>query len=658
MTKAPVLMGITYGGRLKLLVGIVALLVALLLAALLVLVQRSADARDAALARKQHSFQVVLLTHDVDGALAQAEAALGRFVIDGDRRTGTAYYDAWRRAGRLLDQLDALIRSDPRQAERMRRLHALYRVRGGELALPATRANYQQGWPALSLFARAGRSDTLPQISRTLRDVAAAEVTLLDVRSNVAARSTSRANELAGLLSIVGGLLAVSVIALGWLVVSAFAGRRVAREMAEEEADRSAMLERAVAERTAALREANQKLIEEAHTREEAERRLRQVQKMDAVGQLTGGIAHDFNNMLAVVLGGLEMARRRVDEQAREATRHIDSAMEGATRAAALTRRLLSFARSEPLVPAAVNPGQLLRGMSDLIDRTIGERIEVRILSAADVWPVWIDAYALENAILNLAVNARDAMDGAGRLEMSATNVRLADGEIGALPAGDYIRLSVGDSGTGMDRETMERVFEPFFTTKPVGQGTGLGLSQILGFARQSNGDVAIASTPGVGTTVSIYLPRHAGAAATAKGDRGRPVALHPEPAFAGTILVVEDDARVRAATGEALRELGYEHVLCGSGTEALVQIESGRPFALLMTDVVMPNMTGPELVRTVRAHRPQLGVLFVTGYVGEAGEAETFKGAAVLRKPFTLRALSDALNAVAQKDGVATQAA
>jgi signal transduction histidine kinase/ActR/RegA family two-component response regulator len=653
-----VLAGRSPNRRLKWLVGIVALVAALLLATLLVLVQRSYEARDAALARKQHSFEVVLLAHDVEGALARAEAALGRFVIDGDRRTGTAYYDAWRQAGRLLDQLEGLIRADPRQAERMRQLHALYRTRGEELALPATRANYRQGWPALSLFARAGRSETLPQISRTLREVAAAEVALLDVRSNAAAASTSRANVFAALLSIVGGLLALSVIALGWLVVSAFAERRIARESAEQEADRAAKLERAVAERTAALSEANHRLVEEARTREEAERKLRQVQKMDAIGQLTGGIAHDFNNMLAVVLGGLEMARRRVDEQAREATRHIDSAMEGATRAAALTRRLLSFARSEPLVPSAVNPGQLLRGMSDLIDRTIGERIEVRILSAADVWPVWIDGYALENAILNLAVNARDAMDGAGRLEMSATNVQLQAEEVGTLAAGDYIRISVSDSGSGMDRATMERVFEPFFTTKPVGQGTGLGLSQILGFARQSRGDVAIASTPGEGTTVSIYLPRHAGDMALPREESGRQVPARPVAAFTGTILVVEDDARVRVATGEALQELGYDHVLCGSGAEALQLIDTDRDFALLMTDVVMPNMTGPELVRAVRTHRPQLGVLFVTGYAGEAGEAETFKNADVLRKPFTLRGLSDALATLARRDGTASNRA
>ncbi|WP_420142274.1 ATP-binding protein [Sphingomonas sp.] len=644
--------------RAKLLVATVALVATILVAVLLVLVQRSNAERDAALARKQHSFSVVLLAHDADGALARAEAALGRFVIDADRRTGTSYYDAWRQAGRLLDELDLLIRADPVQAQRMRLLHALYLKRGEELGLAATRANYRQGWPALSLFARAGQSDTLPRISRTLRAVAEAERALLDERSSVAAASTAHANNLATLLSVVGGLLALSVIALAWLVMSTLSEKRIAHEAAEIEADRAAALEHAVAERTAALSDANSRLIEEARTREAAESKLRQVQKMDAVGQLTGGIAHDFNNMLAVVLGGLEMAKRRVEEQAQEAGRHIDSAMEGATRAAALTRRLLTFARADPLLPAAVDPGRLLRDMSDLIDRTIGERIEVRILCAADVWPVWVDAYALENAILNLAVNARDAMEGVGRLEMSATNATLGADEVGTLPPGDYIRIAVSDNGSGMDRATLERVFEPFFTTKPVGQGTGLGLSQILGFTRQSRGDVAIASTVGQGTTVSVYLPRHIGAGERKPDPVPHPVAMQPLPAFGGTILVVEDDARVRIATGEALSELGYPHVLCGSAAEAIKRLQAGEQHALLMTDVVMPNMTGPELVRSVRISHPDMPVLFVTGYVGEAGEADTFKGAAVLRKPYTLRALADTLARLSHPDDPATHRA
>jgi signal transduction histidine kinase/ActR/RegA family two-component response regulator len=631
--------------RIKLLGGVVALAAALLLAALLTLVQQSNNQRDAALARKQHSYNIVLLTGQIDGAFGQSEAALGRYVINGDRDTGTLYYDQWRQAGYLLGNLEDLVHDDPAQKARADHLRALYIKRGTELAPPAQLASLKRGWNAISLFAIAGKSPTLRDIDTTLQAIADHENILLGKRSTFAANQVDRSNNYAYLLSVVGIMLALSVVALAWLATIALADRRVAREIADVETDRAQLLEQAVAERTAELRDANMRLIAEGHTRAEAEAKLRQLQKMEAVGQLTGGIAHDFNNMLAVVLGGLEMAKRRVEEQAREASRHIDSALEGANRAAALTRRLLSFARAEPLLPGAIDAGQLMRDMSDLLDRTIGERIEVRILSDADIWPIWVDAYQLENAILNLAVNARDAMNGEGALTMSATNVRLGDCEIGTLAGGDYVRIAVADNGMGMSAETLERVFEPFFTTKPVGQGTGLGLSQISGFARQSGGDVGIQSRLGDGTTVSIYLPRHAG---QVKAPVEQPAAAPAKraPVDTGTILVVEDDSRVRAATGTALEELGYSFILCGSGPEALAQLEERNDIGLIITDVVMPGMTGPELAQTVRARYPAIGLLFVTGYVGDAGQAENFAGSEVLRKPFTLRALAEALEA------------
>jgi len=633
--------------RVKLLSGVVALVAAFLLATLLTLVQQSNRERDAAIARKQHSYDIVVLTGQIAGAFGQSEAALGRYVINGDRDTGTIYYDQWRRVGSMVDDLGDLVHDDPVQSARLAHLRELYQKRGEELGPPAQLASLKKGWSAISLFAVAGKSPTLRDIGATLQAIADAENKVLGKRADFAADQTDRANRLARLLSLVGILLALSVIALGWLMISALAERRVARDIAEIETDRAQQLEQAVIERTAELRDANLRLIAEGQTRAEAEAKLRQLQKMEAVGQLTGGIAHDFNNMLAVVLGGLEMAKRRVEEQAQEATRHIDSALEGANRAAALTRRLLSFARAEPLLPGAIVPGRLLREMSDLLDRTIGERIEVIIESDPDVWPVWVDAYQLENAILNLAVNARDAMDGQGKLVMRTANATLADGEVGTLPAGDYVRISVSDNGTGMSPETLERVFEPFFTTKPAGQGTGLGLSQISGFARQSGGDVAIQSVLGEGTTVSIYLPRRQGE--VRKAERTPPPTAAPKAsADVGTILVVEDDPRVRAATGTALTELGYPAILCGSGPEAIGQLEERDDIGLVITDVVMPGMTGPELAGQIRASHPDVGLLFVTGYVGEAGEAESFKGSEVLRKPFTLRALSDALQSAA----------
>jgi len=617
-----------------------AIVASLLLAVLIFLVQSSIAARDAALTRTRHSYDVVLLTNEVAGSMARAEATLGRFVIDGDRRTGTKYYDEWRHASVALDRLGPLVSDDPVQVRRLQQLRALYGRRNHELGLAATRANFKQGWAALSLLNRAGKSDTLPKIDALLEAIATTERLRLDQRSTAVAAETERSNILSKLLSAVGALLALSVVALGWLVVSTLADRRVARETAQVEAERSTALERAVEARTAELSEANRQLTEAARVRDAVEARLRQVQKMDAIGQLTGGIAHDFNNMLAVVLGGLELARRRVEDQATEVGRHIDNAMEGATRAAALTRRLLSFARAEPLLPSAVDAGRLLIDLSNLIDRTIGERIEVRIERDAGLWAVWIDPYQLENAILNLAVNARDAMNGEGKLVMRATNVRLSDGEIGELPAGEYVRISVLDDGSGMDEATLERVFEPFFTTKPAGEGTGLGLSQILGFARQSKGDVDIQSTPGIGSDVSIYLPRHTGAVRT--DYKSETAVLRKVEPGDEMILVVEDDPRVRASTGAALTELGYRAILCESGEEALDMLGRRTDIGLVITDVVMPGMSGPELVTAIEARFPAVRILFVTGYVGETGDAETFAGHDVLRKPFTLHALAE----------------
>jgi CheY-like chemotaxis protein len=322
---------------------------------------------------------------------------------------------------------------------------------------------------------------------------------------------------------------------------------------------------------------------------------------------------------------------------------HLTNAMEGATRAAALTRRLLSFARSEPLLPERVDSSELVSGMSDLLDRTLGERIQVDVDLARDAWPTYVDPHQLENAIVNLAVNARDAMDGTGMMRISTANVTLEANQVGDVRAGEYVRISVTDTGCGMTPEVRERAFEPFFTTKPVGKGTGLGLSQIFGFAHQSGGEVGIESEVGKGTTVSIYLPRTESAPAA--------VRLHPavqrsesEAHVAGaSILLVEDDPRVRAATVDALEDLDYQPVACSSGAEAIKLFEE-RQFDLVISDVIMPEMTGPELIRYLKATHSDFAVLFVTGYVGE-GETDHLVGYELLRKPFTVGALANAVS-------------
>src|SRR4029078_12902057 len=319
---------------------------------------------------------------------------------------------------------------------------------------------------------------------------------------------SSEADRFTDYLSWLGMLVGVAAVFLGVVAVQALRQNAVARRQAESESERAGALENAVRERTQELWEANQALKAEAAERKAAEAQLRQVQKMEAVGQLTGGIAHDFNNMLAVVVGGIDLALRRLNGPRREAMMHLNNAMEGATRAAALTRRLLSFARSEPLLPERVDSAELIAGMSDLLDRTRGERIRVEVVLDSEAWPIYVDPHQLENAIVNLAVNARDAMEGEGLMRISTENVRLAGKQVGDIRPGDYLKISVTDTGCGMTREVLERAFEPFFTTKPVGKGTGLGLSQIFGFAHESGGEVGIESDPGRGTIVSIYLPR------------------------------------------------------------------------------------------------------------------------------------------------------
>jgi signal transduction histidine kinase/ActR/RegA family two-component response regulator len=623
----------------------VALLAAFLLIALVILVARSNSERDVALERERHSYDILVITRTLDASMARAEAALGRFVISGDKSTGTQYYDEWRRAGRQIDQLAIMTAQNPAQAGLVRELARLYEQRGKELADPAAHANFRQGWQALSMFNEAGKASSIPRIARILAQLASNERTVLGMRSIVAARAAEWSNFLAAMLSTLGAILGLGSIALGWMTVQALAHRRAARRAAMAEAERAETLEQAVAERTRELIVANERLREEAATRAMAEAQLHQVQKMEAVGQLTGGIAHDFNNMLAVVVGGLDLARRRLGHQAGEVARHIDNAMEGATRAAALTRRLLAFARAAPLLPEGVDPGQLITGMSDLMDRTLGERIEVRTEIPDRPWNVWVDRHQLENAILNLAVNARDAMDNEGRLMVSITNVVLDDHEIGECAAGDHVRIDVTDNGCGMTPEVLDRVFEPFFTTKPVGKGTGLGLSQLFGFARQSGGEVAIRSAPGEGTTVSLYLPRFVAVAGEEPQARDRTHQTRgdhaPRGAEGATVLVVEDDTRVRVSTVGALEELGYAPIPCASGEEAIELLTKRNDVRLVITDVVMPGMTGPQLVDRIAPRYPHIGILFVTGYVGEAGEAEQFAGYEVLRKPFTVSALA-----------------
>lgn len=401
-----------------------------------------------------------------------------------------------------------------------------------------------------------------------------------------------------------------------------------------------------------ALRDLNETLearVEQAISeRQQIEETLRQSQKMEAVGNLTGGIAHDFNNLLTIIMGNIDTAARRLDIDADpRAKRALENAQKGAERAASLTQRLLAFSRRQPLAPRAVDAGRLLAGMSDLLTRSISESIAIQVSSPPDLWIIEADPHQLENVILNLAVNARDAMPDGGGLTIEARNKRAVSGDALDLPSGAYVGISVSDTGTGMTAETIAQVFDPFFTTKEVGKGTGLGLSMVYGFVTQSGGHIRINSEVGQGTTVTIYLPRMTRVSEeepeleTAAPEAGKPTE---------TILVVEDDDDVRAYTVGLLREIGYRVIEASDGQTALRQLERrDQAISLLFTDVVMPNMSGSELVETARKHRPGLKVLFTSGYTRDAimRDGRLEEGVDLLAKPFTYLMLASRLREV-----------
>ena len=630
----------------------IALIATLVLLGMVVLVAITNSARDEAQQAERHAYDVTLLTRTMDASIARAEAAVGRYALDEKVQTsGSRYYAQWRLAEQQLSQLERSVSDNPDQQRRVEELRILFNERGKQFSDVARYIAGKQKtygisyYYSISLPAEGEEDDVGTQLRGKLAEIASAERAALSEKIQETQFFSAEADRLTDYLSWLGVIVGLFAIFMGYIAVQALRQNAASRKEAENEAERAQALEMAVRDRTQELWEANQKLKAEAIERQAAEAQLRQVQKMEAVGQLTGGIAHDFNNMLAVVVGGIDLARRRLNGPRREIMTHLTNAMEGATRAAALTRRLLSFARSEPLMPERVESAVLVGGMSELLDRTLGERIKVVTELADEAWPVFVDPHQLENAIVNLAVNARDAMEGAGTLTIRTRNMQMAANQVGDIRAGEYLCIEVVDTGCGMTPEVKERAFEPFFTTKSVGKGTGLGLSQIFGFAHQSGGEVGIESTVGKGTTVSIYLPRTAAEASNIRTHPAMKARTEDEMTVPGArILLVEDDPRVRTATVGALEDLGYDPVACASGAEALALFESVE-FDLVISDVIMPEMTGPELIRELKSRRHEIAVLFVTGYVGE-GEGEDLVGYDLLRKPFTVSTLSSAVAA------------
>jgi two-component system, NtrC family, sensor kinase len=392
------------------------------------------------------------------------------------------------------------------------------------------------------------------------------------------------------------------------------------------------------------------RLYAEINRRAAAEEALRQSQKLDAIGHLTGGVAHDFNNLLTIIIGNLEAAQRQLESWTDGAqiklSRRLENAMHGAQRAATLTKRLLAFSRQQPLNPALLDVNRVLNGLSDFLRRALGEDVSLEIVGGGGVWPVEADAAELEAAILNLAVNARDAMLEGGKLTIEASNSYLDEAycrQNADVQPGQYVQIAVTDTGSGMPKDVIERAFEPFFTTKESGQGTGLGLSQVYGFVKQSGGHVKIYSEAGEGTTIKIYLPRFFGKASATEEN-----AAAPSRSRSGeSVLVVEDDTDVRGYVVETLASLGYKVFEAAEAEIALRLLDENPSVHLLLTDVVMPGMNGRKLAEEARLRRPDLKILYMTGYSRNAimHQGRLDIGVDLLQKPISSEQLASAVH-------------
>ena len=473
-------------------------------------------------------------------AITEGETAVRGYFLYGDRAILAPYVEVRDKVPGYLTSLESLISDNPAQADRAAQLRPLVEQR---------MKNFESG----ANSNQAGR--TLPltggqafERQNQMRDLAGSMMAeedrlLLERRSTV--------TRVAALLQLLAYATLFIVMTTAVFSLARARRRRDELEVAQE-----------------ALRATNSKLSTEISEREKIEDQLRQVQKMEAIGQLTGGIAHDFNNMLAVIIGALNIMQRRLDKGDQNIGEFLKAAIEGAMRGGSLTQRLLAFARKQVLEPRPLDANKLVSGMADLVRRTLGETIQTEVILAGGLWRIHADAHQLETVILNLVVNARDAMPDGGRLTIETATAHLDEGYVGRhldIPPGQYMLLCVSDSGTGMPPEVLARAFDPFFTTKSAGRGTGLGLSQVYGFVRQSGGHVKIYSEPGQGATVKIYLPRYHG-----PGDDVLAKPAEPSPSPMGSvnelILVVEDEDAVRALTVEGLRDLGYSVLAAGGG--------------------------------------------------------------------------------------------
>ena len=566
--------------------------------------------------------------------LQDAETGQRGFLLTGQDDYLKPYEAAISRIDGDIEALAAATTDNPRQQASMKTLRSLAAARQEHIRLII--ALYRTGDHAGA--ANPERLGVGKALMNQIRDVVVAMGTeergLLRVREQVTIRQAGLAQ--AGL--VVNGLV---------ILILAFITFRQAHT-------RLALAVISAAD----LKAANAALKEELETREAAEAQVRQMQKMESIGQLTGGIAHDFNNMLAIVIGSLDIAKRRLDTDRARALVCIDNALEGAQRAALLTARLLAFSRQLPLEPRALDVNKLVGGMSDMLRHTIGEHLRIETVLAGGLWRAFVDPGQLENAILNLVINARDAMPEGGRLTVETSNAHLddayADANAGA-DAGQYVLLSVTDTGTGMPDDVIERVFDPFFTTKGVGKGTGLGLSQVHGFVKQSGGHVKIYSEPGIGTTVKLYLPRLVDAETNLDAEAPIMSAQSARAKPGEVILVVEDDEKIRFLSVEALRDFGYTVVQAGDASQAMAVLAVTPRVDLLFTDIVMPDLNGRQLADRARQTCPDLKVLYTTGFTKNAvvHNGVLDPGVALMSKPFTIDQLAIKVRLVLDSAGI-----
>ena len=543
-----------------------------------------------------HTLQVEERLSSILSRLQDAETGQRGYLVTHDSQYLEPYFDGKRRIDAELGGLRGDVADNPHQTAAARDLTDCARKRIDRLSVGLELAR-QQHFDQAAEIVRAGVGKRIMDRCRTIvMSMKATERQLFTERSASAERRSTLLNFWLFFNAVVVGVLA-------YFVTRSARARAIA----------------ALATQTDLAR-ANAQLVEEIASREIAEAQVRQMHKMETIGQLTGGIAHDFNNMLAIVIGSLDLAKRRLAKDKRRAEQSIDNALQGAERAAQLTARLLAFSRQQPLAPTAVDANKLVGGMAELLRRTIGESVRFEAVLAGGLWTAFADASQLENALVNLCVNARDAMPDGGHVTIETANTHLDEGYAGQhaeVAPGQYVMLSVTDTGTGMPLDVIERAFDPFYTTKGVGKGTGLGLSQVYGFVKQSGGHVKIYSEPGIGTTIKIYLPRHFGVAVAASATD--PAAELPRARPGEVVLVVEDEERVRYLSVDALRELGYVVLQAEDGAAALKLLADRPRIDLLFTDIVMPGMDGRRLADAAHKILPELKVLYTTGYTRNA---------------------------------------